>query len=143
MHDRAYFGDKMNSMIWKLAPAIVSLVAYVLIVYLQAQRGGKIHYAIDRGDGRVEFPPDLVAAFLSFAVATLYSAWMVINNFARHGSGNLLDGFALAALLFATGLVLFSLPGTVVVGPGGIEKRFWLRAEKLIRWGQTNARQAN
>lgn len=32
--------------------------------------------------------------------------------------------------------LLFSLPGTLVVTPEGIEKRFWLRSNKKVLWGE-------
>ena len=42
----------------------------------------------------------------------------------------------MASLLFAVGVLLFNLPGTVVVAHDGIEQHFWLRGEKRIRWGE-------
>jgi hypothetical protein len=122
----------MNPMSWKLAPPVVNLIAVIFFLWLYAQRSGKIRYAINRGDGSVEFPPDLIS-LLGGPIIGLLPVW---ESFNRHGSGSILGEFTLAALLFATGAVLFSLPGTVVVASGGIEKRFWLRADKLIRWGE-------
>ena len=125
----------MISMSWKYAPPTVSLVAVLLFLCIYARRNAKVRYAIDRSDGSVEFPPDLIT-HLSMPIFALLPVWDTFNNHARHGPGNLLGDFTLASLLFAAGVELFRLPGTVVIVPGGIEQHFWLRPETRIQWGE-------
>ena len=73
----------MISMSWKFASPIVSLLAVILILWFHARREGKIRTAIDRGDGSVEFTPDLVS-ILPMSVLGLLPAWDIYRQ-ARFG----------------------------------------------------------
>ena len=44
--------------------------------------------------------------------------------------------FNLAVILFVVGVLLFNLPGTIIVAHDGIARRYWLRGAKRIRWGE-------
>jgi hypothetical protein len=140
IHRTFVFGVKMIWMGWKYTPAIVNLAAAILFLCIYflciyARRCGRARSAIDRGDGSVEFPPDLLT-LLALLIFGLLPAWDSSNRFSRHHAGDLFGEFTLATMLFVVGVELFRFPGTVKVVPGGIEQHFWLRGEKRIRWGE-------
>lgn len=91
-------------------------------------------------DDTVAFPVENIVVWLCLICIPIFLYWAMMElaniDFLSHYLA-LLTNLMKPAVFACLGLgLLFSLPGTLVVTPEGIEKRFWLRSNKKVLWGE-------
>ncbi len=119
-------------MTWKIVLGLARLAFDLALVWMLFGRAGKRGPAKVLGDGRVEFAPDRIG-FWAYPLTIAYSVWLTARALPQnHGN---LTAFLNLGLFAAIALsLLFSFPGTVVASENGLEKVYWLRKNKRIRW---------
>jgi len=117
---------------WKLLSTITRLLFDVLLAWMLFGRGGKRGPARVKGDGRVEFAPDRLGLW-AWPLTAAYLVWWIVRDLVqRHAKPS---DFLSPAILGVTALMLlFSFPGTIVATADGLERVYWLRKNKRIRW---------
>ncbi|WP_348270122.1 hypothetical protein P8936_07730 [Edaphobacter paludis] len=91
-------------------------------------------------DDTVAFPIETIAVWLCLLCIPIFLYWAMMASAKLDFSSHYLDTVSkimevIIPAWFGLGL-LFSLPGTLVVTPEGIEKRFWLRSNREVLWGK-------
>jgi len=91
-------------------------------------------------DDTVAFPVENIVIWLCLICSPIFIYWATMElaniDFSSHYL-DLLTNLMKPAVFACLGLgLLFSLPGTLVVTPERIEKRFWLRSNKQVLWGK-------
>jgi len=128
---------------WKLVFELVGMILLIVAfcwtpVFLThwslfRSRGNR-NRAVMLPGGGVEFS----ARPWSLLIATILALYALTNTgmrFAQHHSTwreFASNGVYLAAAL----LVVYELPGTIVIDDFGIEQRFWIRPNRLVRWNE-------
>jgi hypothetical protein len=128
---------------WKLAFELAGMILLVLVFcwtpVLAAHRAlfrnhGSRNSAVILPGGAVEFS----VGPRSLLIATGLAVYALTNSglrFARHHST--WQEFAFNGVCLAIAfVVIWDLPGTIVVDDFGIEQRFWVRPHKRIRWNE-------
>lgn len=91
-------------------------------------------------DDTVAFPVENIVVWLCLICSPIFLYWAMMALAKLVFSSHHLD---LLSSLMQVGVpawlgfgLLFSLPGTLIVTSEGIEKRFWLRSNKKMLWGE-------
>jgi hypothetical protein len=128
---------------WILAFKLIGLILLIIVICWSPVIGvhwflfrspGNRNKAVMLPDGGVEFS----AGRWSLLIATILALYALISmtrHLVRHHatwSEFASNGIGLAAAF----LLIYELPGTIVVNDIGIEQRFWIRPNRLIRWNE-------
>jgi hypothetical protein len=121
-----------GSMTWKILLGVARLMFDIALIWMLFGRGGKRGPARVLGDGQVEFAPDRLGLWAWPFTAAYLALWIGRDLIQRHTKPS--DFLNPAILGLTVLMLLFSFPGTIVATAEGLEKVYWLRKNKHIRW---------
>ena len=107
---------------------IAPLLAFLVLI----AGAGKPKSADDLADGRIEFAPSRME-LASWAVIFICLMIETIDLF-RHSQGQILNLLIAACPGLLVLVVIFNVPGTIIITADSLQQIYWFSRNKRIRW---------